>query len=99
MIRQQALLSKQRELEEILKNQSYMQEQIQQQKLNDKDFKHSLGTEYMQMCEEKKNKNHEERKKIIEDERQMIEKNRRSFEEDEIRRKQQIDEQRRLAQE
>lgn len=43
-----------------------MQQQIYQQKLNDKDFKHSLANEYMQTTEEKKYRNYEERKKIVE---------------------------------
>lgn len=92
-------MAKRAELEELLKNHSYLQQQIEQQRSNDNSFKHSLGSEYIQLSEEKKRRQEEERRKVLEQERVMHEYHRRSMEEEQVRRKQQVEEQRRAAQE
>ena len=53
-MRREALLAKRKELEEIVRNQEYLQILIAAQRNNDYNFKHGLGSEYLQIVDKEK---------------------------------------------
>ena len=49
--RKDALLAKRKELEEIVRSQGYLHREIAAQRNNDNNFKHGLGSVYLQIVD------------------------------------------------
>lgn len=83
----------------MLQNQSVLTQEINTQKHNDQVMRHSLGSEYVQIMEDKKRRSAEAKRAEVMAERAVVEANQRQMEEEFQRRKGVVDQHRRDVQE
>ena len=94
----EALLAKKQELTEIINHQNILNQEINAQRNNEKALKQSLGQEYVQLQEQKRQNQAEVKRAEVEAERAVVEANQRQMEEEYQRRKGQVEAQRREVQ-
>lgn len=96
--RHQSLMLKKAELQEAVNNHHFMRKEMEDLRLSENTYKHSLGQEYLQLGDQKKRRNEDERRRVLEQEKTMHQHTQMSIEQDFIRKKEAMQEQRKAVQ-